>query len=196
MDRMGQRGKNGGGMTLQRIDRLNSPPIVGKYYLVPAIWFSWGGRKPHRWWPAIGRKHNDIQFFQFPHQHYHIDVRFANSQHIRDAGRYSTSELGALLSTPISNPVRFPEGPPSPQWRRMRCRRAEVPYPFLQAKAIKNINKHFSGLQCKRAKTGWICPHRNVRLGSIAPVNGVITCPLHGLCIDPVTGIVVGPPSP
>lgn len=47
------------------------------------------------------------------------------------------------------------------------------------------------GAQCKRAKSGWICPHRNFHVGSIKPnKHGRIICPLHGLQIDAETGIV------
>lgn len=36
-------------------------------------------------------------------------------------------------------------------------------------------------------------PHRKFSLGSIEPINGVITCPLHGMQIDAATGRALAP---
>ncbi len=50
----------------------------------------------------------------------------------------------------------------------------------------------FAGQECAAGKGGWICPHRKASLGSIQPVDGIITCPLHGLRIDAASGKVLG----
>lgn len=52
------------GTAIERADRLKAPPVLGRLYLVPVIKFEWGGyffRPPRgRWWPVMGRKHDDI----------------------------------------------------------------------------------------------------------------------------------------
>jgi hypothetical protein len=73
----------------------------------------------------------------------------------------------------------------------MKCTKSHVEYPFGEAEQVIKINKHWAGQQCDRSKFGWICPHRNVQLGSMAPIDGVITCPLHGMRINAETGVVL-----
>lgn len=53
------------------------------------------------------------------------------------------------------------------------------------------IQRHYAGAKCAKGKGGWVCPHQKASLGSIMPIDGVITCPLHGLKIDAETGIVI-----
>lgn len=62
---------------IERIDQLDAPPVIGKFYMVPATRWKWNctGRRK-KWWPVVGPKHNDVEFFNFPHQHFHTDVRF------------------------------------------------------------------------------------------------------------------------
>jgi hypothetical protein len=58
-----------------------------------------------------------------------------------------------------------------------------------------NMNTAFAGTQCRKGKRGFVCPHKLFPLGSVEPVAGVITCPLHGMRIDAATGVCLGPPE-
>lgn len=179
---------------MKRIDQLTTPPVVGKFYLVPAILWDWGQRgNPQHWWPVIGPKHNDIEFFNFTAKHYHVDPRFLTHRHkiYLSPSRYGSAEQ-TVLGQPLNN-RDLPEGPESPMWRKMKCSKSYVDYPFGETEQVIQINKHWAGQQCDRSKFGWICPHRNVHLGSVAAISGVITCPLHGMKIDAVTGKVLSP---
>lgn len=96
------------------------------------------------------------------------------------------------MAKPISS-KRWPDGPFKPRLRRMKCTLVELPYGFGNAIQIQKLNSHFSGHQCRKGKRGFVCPHKHLPLGSIAPIDGVITCPLHGLRVDAETGICLGP---
>lgn len=194
-------------MTLQRIDRMSEPPEVGKFYLVPAIAWEWRGLTdlPRNvgdlYWPVIGNKHNDIEFFNFENLHYHVDPRFFTKRHwskLYDRSSFAGSEENGKLLDALATPVNsssMPDGPPSPQLRRMRCSMSAIPYsPYAsRTRAVQALNKSFQGQKCSRGKLGWICPHRQVPLGSMTPVEGIITCPLHGMRVNASTGECIGP---
>lgn len=68
---------------------------------------------------------------------------------------------------------------------------SHIPYPHSGRPAVMAIQRHYAGAKCAKGKGGWVCPHQKASLGSIMPIDGVITCPLHGLKIDAETGIVI-----
>lgn len=179
---------------VERVDQLTAAPEVGRFYLVPAILWAWGGylSRPKSWWPVIGPKHDDLEFFQFKHKHYHVDPRFLTKRLKAQVypSRYGSAEQ-SVLGQPI-NSVALPEGPPPPVLRKMKCTLRFVDYPFGDTDPVMAINRHYAGQQCDQSKFGWICPHRNVQLGSIMPIGGVITCPFHGMRIDMVSGKCLG----
>jgi len=187
-------------MVLQRIDRLAEPPVVGLYYLVPAIRWrfraGWGSdpqEGARLWWPVIGPKHDDIEFFEFPYKHYHSDPRFFTRAHwSRMWDRREGGKMMDAIGAPL-NSISLPNGPRAPTLRRMRCTLDVIDYPAARSKPICEINAKFAGHQCDKGKSGWICPHRHVPLGSVKPIDGVITCFLHGMRIDAQTGQCLGP---
>lgn len=167
-------------MTIERIDRLTSPPVIGQFYLVPTIRYEWYSKI--RPWPVVGAIHNDSDRFSFPHDHYHLDLRF--------------TPAWALNMRPFASPLsELPgSGPlPSIEFKSVRCRRTMPTYPHHDRKEIIGIQRDFAGHQCASGKGGWICPHRKFSLGSIDPVDGIITCPLHGMQIDAATGRALAP---
>lgn len=185
---------------MERADKLTEPPIVGRYYLVPAI--PWKRKAPYGvdhndsdlWWPVIGPRHNDLEFFNFEHLHFHVDPRFLSKRHwqfVFDDGR--GGKLFSVLATPLSG-VNMPKGPRDPKLRKMCCSMDTVPSPewIAGSKQVIDLNRTFAGKQCARGKRGWVCPHRKIALGSVTPIDGVITCFLHGLRIDAETGRCLG----
>lgn len=197
-------------MTLPRADRLREPPIVGRYYSVPAIAWRWAGAFDQElaggdfFWPVLGNKHDDLEFFDFPHKHYHVDPRFFTNRHWAQLGdrKYDNEgkkldENGKLLTAlarPLSS-IHYSDWPPSPVFRRMRCSASGIIYSNWASRtvAVQSLNSKFAGKQCDSSVLGWICPHRQLALGSMEPVDGMITCPLHGLRIDATTGKCIGP---
>lgn len=171
---------------IKRVDQLKEPTIVGQYYIVPTIDEIWYGYRSH--WPVIGPPHTDIEFFNFELVHYHIDGRFLSKRQLDKAEGYGFPSV--IQSAPVHAP-RYTEGAklPHPVYKRLRCRSNHVEYVQHHQDPIKGIIAYYAGHQCDQGKAGWICPHRKASLGSINPINGIITCPLHGLQINAETGI-------
>lgn len=186
-------------MALERSDRLKAPPVLGRWYLVPTVFFAWrkfSGSPLEgegcQWWPVWGLKHDDIEHFDFPNQHYHVDPRFLTKRHWRHFGRGSRTKLADVQATPL-NSARLPDGPPKPVLRRMRCSMVHAQWRHHDAVTVDKLNRALAGQQCAKGKRGFVCPHKLFPLGSIEALDGVITCPLHGLRIDAETGKCLGP---
>lgn len=195
-------------MSPPRITSLATPPAIGRWYLVPTVEYPWLGDDGARPWPVFLPKHEDAEHLNFPWGHYHVDPRFLSSRdwarckgwsmpwgHAREG--WDRDGHAFTQRTPLNK--RAPAGSgveivPHPKvvWRRMRCARVEIPYQHHDKNGIQSIASAHEGRTCKRARSGWVCPHRPVPLGSIAPdAQGVITCPLHGLRIRATDGVVL-----
>jgi len=82
-------------MTIQRIDDLKEPPIVGRYYLVPCIKVTSAESLPVGFWPVTGPQHEDKEIIGFAWRHWHYDFRFlTHAQHLR-----KTLDRGSVLCT-------------------------------------------------------------------------------------------------
>lgn len=188
-------------MSLSHIDDISGPPIVGKFYMVPAILMERFNGQGELWWPITGPMHTDADHFNFPWPHYHVDARFLTTRHVRgsayDMGsRFTQCPYEAHLAAPVHakyaqtnrNPP-FPE-PPKPELRRMRCARTGTGYPYGTSDAVQGLRKDHAGDTARRNAEGHlICPHRGARLDQLVPdAEGVITCPLHGLRFNADTG--------
>ncbi|MBO0947338.1 Rieske (2Fe-2S) protein [Fibrella forsythiae] len=150
------------------------PYVVGKSYtvLVAVLASKWNGL---RYVPIIGPKHADDKILNFPHEHYHIDWRFVSPAAYADATfcRSAGAEFGQVLHTEGEvNEVQ------AIQKRRMYCFRDFGTFPV-------HIPPWYDRLQQAYQKTTLgpkrLCPHQGADLSSVAPVDGAITCPLHGL---------------
>jgi hypothetical protein len=163
---------------IERADRQTSPLVEGRFYLVPTVRAQWWGKVAD--WPVIGPLHNDGKIFHFKADHYHVDARFL-PRRWRKLYQVFTSPLSALVL-------------PAPVMRRRKCVRAHLEY-FVDLRRdtspLDVLRTMFAGQQCPQGKGGWICPHQKASLGSIKPVDGIITCPLHGLRIDAASGRVL-----
>lgn len=171
---------------MMRADRLTEPPVIGRYYLVPVIRAKWHYVEAD--WPVMGPLHADADFFDFRPEHYHVDARFFTKPQIdvAESGWYRLAE--DVQAVPLH---AYPGDPelPKPILKRRRCRFPQIPYEHGDKGAIKNLRKHYAGAQCQTGKGGWICPHRKFPLGSVQAIDGILTCPLHGLQFDAATGI-------
>ena len=195
-------------MTLQRADRLKEPPVVGEFYLVPAIRWVWGvlpwsereigvieamqSSRSAMWWPVWGSKHDDVEFFGFAQKHHHVDPRFFNRRHWARFGFAGRTKLADAQVKPL-NHIELPEGPPKPVLRKMRCTSSHSQWEHDDAIPVVKLNEHYSGQRCARGKRGFVCPHKLFPLGSVQAIDGVVTCPLHGLRIDAAPGKCIGP---
>lgn len=180
-------------MTLLAVN-AREPLVSGRYYDVPCIHYTWHNRLD--WWPVLGPRHKDKAFLGFDKWHYHIDGRFlAAAQRRKVLTQWTFTAIEGDVFSIIENfPLnqRDNDPPESPTMKRRKCWSAETGhYRHAGQPSIGKIAKHFSGRRCSRSTHGWVCPHQATPLGSIQPIDGVITCPLHGLRIDAQTGVVL-----
>lgn len=178
-------------MTAPDIRTLREPPVPGRYYMVPAVFFTWFGRET--WWPVLGPMHTDAEHLQFPHRHYHIDARFVTARMARALGFYDEIDV-ASQSYPLAqrhgSTDELPKG--RPLLRRMRCRTNDYPYHHHGQPNIAGLRLAYGDEGPDRraepirlADGRILCPHRKVDLSSFAPDgDGVVTCPLHGLMVQ------------
>lgn len=170
-------------MTIQRVTDLSGPPIVGERYTVPLVRYKWS-HFGERLWPVFLPQHNDAEFFDFPHPHYHLDPRFVSERVFRQ------SRTGDFFSWPLSW-RGDPQGPRLYSWASLPCLREMPPYPFITKGPVRALRAHYAMQRCAKGPNGWICPHRKTDLGSMrVDPDGTITCPLHGLRIIAKSGVV------
>jgi hypothetical protein len=186
-------------MTTPLLSELREPPVVGRFYMVPAIQYPWlDSVRGLQWWPVAGPLHDDRDFFDFPHLHYHVDMRFLTAHQeafvrlhgdqsiFRDelegsAGRFPLVQrgfTGAYMPPPKGRPPLI----------RRKCRRSERGnYQFEDVKQVVALNKHFCGRKAgaeplRLADGRILCPHRKYDLSQHTPdEKGLVVCPLHGL---------------
>ncbi|MFT4095912.1 MAG: Rieske 2Fe-2S domain-containing protein [Rhodoblastus sp.] len=176
-------------MAIERAENVTGELVVGKFYLVRAIFYPWYGHE--RWWPVLGPAHSDPEFFNFEQRHYHLDGRFLSDAALWPAPRSLYQPLAAVFNAPLATRDK---AVPRAERRKMKCARSKIEYLAVARKEVAALNSAFAGQQAKRAKTGWICPHRRALLNALpADAEGILTCPLHGLRIHDATGKCAGP---
>jgi hypothetical protein len=181
----------------------NTPYEIGKSYSVPTVRAYYLDRLDT--WPVIGPKHEDLEYINFDHQHYHFDFRFLTTvqlnrmrTHINYAG-YARDGDGALYSQVLilhdeRSVDRFPDihlnlELPHPVYKWLKCRRAMPDY-TVQPRWLSALSHAYAD---KSLVNGHICPHRGANLtGLVVGTDGCVTCPLHGLRWNMVTGKLVG----
>lgn len=168
-----------------RIDKMSAPPEVGKWYMVPCVLSKYPyqniSETISRFWPVIGSRHTDKEFFNFTSEHFHVDPRFISDRHLHLFSPSLANSIDAITVKPI-----IPIG--DVRLLRRKCHQNIVEYNHSRQPYVMQLCHAYAGVQCKKNEAGWVCPHRLTSLGSVAPVDGVITCFLHGLKIDASTG--------
>lgn len=168
---------------------------IGRSYKVPACAVKRFLASFDGFVPVIGPEHEDAEFLNFPHQHWHVDWRFASPRLWQRALEYfarvdSVTAEQMAYSLVLGRSVvadRFSIEIGDVQFRRMKCRRDFPAYPHHKARWQASLEAAYA---CKKLKNG-ICPHKGLPLHTIQPVDGVITCPGHGLRWNAATGALV-----
>jgi hypothetical protein len=167
---------------LARVQDVKHPLKVGNAYLVPCI-----VKEEHERiyiTPVINHPHTDRENGQ-AHIHYHVDYRFV--KHRSDKA----------FPTVINNHSRH--------YFVDDIRPSEEMHGKLEYFLLPVINEAFTGItpvefiSKSKLKHKCIhkgkCPHRGYDLSQVAPIDGKITCPLHGLEFDADTGKVLNAPK-
>lgn len=182
-------------MSFPRADELKTPPVVGKFYMVPCIW---AGRE---WWPITGPQHEDAEIIGFKTQHRHYDLRFVSplqmdrlcergwwkrALHWPDDAVQTEKSDGDAHSR-----VCIKIG--TPRYRRLKCWREQPPYQIDGVARLMWVAPLEQKLASAKVKCGK-CPHRGLPLESLPRVPGtdIVTCPGHGLRWDLKTGELHG----
>lgn len=142
---------------------------VGKYYRVPCTQTE-GSRK---WRSVFLPLHEDAAFINFPRYHYHEDPRFLDS---RDYKKFSFARV-------ICPTVGVPG---AAEYRLKKCQRVMPEYPQHMPWRLSLAHAF-----AKEKLRNDICPHKGTNLTTCSVVDGVVTCPGHGLRWNVTTGKLV-----
>ncbi len=135
--------------------------------------------------PILGPRHEDAAIIGFAFQHYHIDWRFVDDETLARLWSYEKpgdEPLHVLLLKP----------------ERVEMRSLTVQRQFSAFPTAKYLPALEAQYAEARLGSSRICPHKGADLALIAPVDGVVTCPLHGLRWCHTTGKLLprSTPSP
>ena len=173
------------------------PYVIGRRYPVTEVRSRWNGLV--RWFPVAGALHEDAEIIGFTHFHYHVDWRFVSSRlyarmHALCLHRQvDLFEAASVLSTNHDG-VFFATNPRNYETRvrRLVCKRERQAYPHHAADWLDPLKQRYAAACLTRG----VCPHRGYDLRNEAVVDGVVTCPLHGLRWDVASGRPVPAPPP
>jgi hypothetical protein len=162
----------------------NRAYIVGRRYRVPCV--SWQGYLT----PILGPMHEDAEHIGFKHQHWHIDFRFVSKQQWE-----GMRESYADYSRVHGKVITADKAESGVVYVRRKCLREmpvfprDIPDGGHGSMAVPWLSKLESAYADKRLNLNCMtCPHRGLPLDGIAPKNGVLVCPGHGLAWDVSTG--------
>lgn len=196
---------------------------VGRWYTVPVVRGIWRPyihlEQRVLWWPVLGPMHGDADHLNFPWLHFHVDYRFINARFARAVADPKLAYRQPLMTTHIV--PEWPDGDdhclslrlyphafrewinresseclkdvPRASWFRLarrRCKRHHQPHASIENFGRK-LYPSYAGTRIDPARP--VCPHKGTPLSSVAPVEGVLTCPLHGLAFCAKTGWALPP---
>ena len=167
------------------------------------------------WLPIIGHLHQDKEHLDFGYMHWHLDYRFVSKRLINRQGlrRIFTSPIMAVNLQPIGfedlyrnqrwkgnswskgggETDRRPSSDiPLELWYREKkslCKRQYEHLPEVDRMFERALCKHFANCKIDPAKP--VCPHKGFDLSNVPVIGGNITCPLHRLSFNAVTGKMV-----
>jgi hypothetical protein len=157
-------------------------PQIGDLFMVRTVRFARNGRIFI--WPVVDHIHTDEGYGQ-PNPHYHIDWRFMSQKIINEQRAWFALGLNPEIETeyfvPIMKDELIEEFYMEWEYLRDHC------FPKTQTfSALRDLMLQ-KGAKMKRMR----CPHHGTNLLSCKPVDGVVTCPQHGLKWNIKTGVLV-----
>jgi hypothetical protein len=170
---------------IERLGDLRKPPVAGAYYLVPTVDYLYFGRRSA--WPVLGPKHTDVEIFNFPAAHYHVDARFLSLNQVRFLkSRAMVDDINFVVGrSPLNyRGLELPKG--RPKLRVRKCRPPETAYLFSDQAPVQELRRLFGEPEAIRLDDGrLLCPHRRAEITTlIRDAEGFVTCPLHGLRVN------------
>jgi hypothetical protein len=185
-------------------------PVVGRPYLVPCVdlsiystqdWDYCGFRLAFRLRmltriPVIGHSHKDPEFpgAGGEKQHIHLDVRFMNEMELEvwdiTKRTLTNDNFNGFPTIPIV-PSFADERSLTPTLKSRYCKRLMPNYreAAFTGEYYQAFEDRFESSKIKLDKP--ICPHQGTPLGGISAVDGIVSCPTHGLGFCAKSGAMV-----
>lgn len=161
-----------------KIDEIKSPPIVGKFYLVPCVQLpdEVRGFNAGEWVPIVGGLHHD-QEIGTDELHYHQDWRFSNIE--------DTSPSEVIGVSYYFGEASFPSPDTEIKYFRKKCRReSDTRFRDYAWEITDQLEQLLENAKMDKLT----CPHRGANLASVPIKDGCVVCPLHGLKWSVTTG--------
>lgn len=158
-------------------------PQVGDFFMVRTVRFKRNGCIFY--WPVVDKSHADSPHEQ-PQSHYHIDWRFMPETEIVIQRNYyhhlypKWKELNAEYYAPIMEVDKLQEYFFKYEYLR------DFDFPL---NSFKHLEQEMLQKGCKMKKMK--CPHHGTNLISCKSIDGVVTCPQHGLRWNVKTGELI-----
>jgi len=176
---------------MEKIDELDAPPKIGRYYLVPSGLTEYFGFRTERktWWPLRGPSHKDPPL-RADFYHIHLDVRFLTKRQL-----HTVKQLYIFMSPGIyieNRDAPYNTTLPTDEllrldYRPMLCKRLDRRKNTPSAELIaKILYKTRPNMRMKKLK----CPHKGYDLRTVPEIKGCRTCPLHNLQFDDEGNVV------
>jgi hypothetical protein len=161
-------------------------PQIGDFFMVKTVKFKRNNVIFE--WPVFADSHTDEGVGQ-EKEHYHVDWRFMDNKYILEQRmtfrRHYPGGWGFATETenyaPILKEDMIEESIKS--WQYKRDFKLPNKYEFIE------VTKEMLACGAKMKKMR--CPHHGTNLTSCKPVDGVVTCPQHGLKWNVNTGELV-----
>lgn len=175
------------------VRKLTEPPVPGRWYQVPCVWWWKVEGKSRYFLPVLGDLHEDKDIIKVPGQHWHIDWRFVTPRMLAVMDWETVIEKGRCFGHALFQ--RHPEFQRYHEYgaRRMRCVRAMPEYKdevhrgytvrdgmsqTFKIPWLKALEAAFAGTRAECLR----CPHRGLPLNGLPVEPGnVVTCRGHGL---------------
>lgn len=164
--------------TILKVEDVKRPLVKGEKYSVLCIVKQHEGKLNIT--PVINHPHDDIENGQ-PEEHYHVDYRFV--KHKND--KHFPTVINKHSKHYFVDRTRLVVGIDGELERFIL---PVINEDFTGITPVDLIGK--SNLSHKCINKGK-CPHRGYDLSQTPPINGKITCPLHGLEFDAVSGEIL-----
>jgi hypothetical protein len=167
---------------MQRVADLKTEPVVGRTYLVTCVPLYVRDRirqKRRDWIPVLGPRHEDRDFIDFPHSHWHYDLRFVPEWYFGPTA--ATRPCGAVSSADFTRVLVRSDGPV--RIKRRKCLRRMPRYPAVELSFLPALEFAYAAATVTVTAAGCrLCPHRGLPLDGLPPEpGGVVTCRGHGL---------------
>lgn len=190
---------------MERVVELLSAPIIGQKYMVPCIEVTNCVYEIDIVVPVMGKQHRDpVLGGQAAMSHIHIDQRFVTEDQMKGLFRrtagdlYPNDETGYITVFAVASSdgetqrvfeVEKECLREMPGFTHRRRSSQGIKTYWHLGQSLDHFGRFEDTMDGKVLKgTCKVCPHHGIPLGSITPIDGVITCPGHFLDWDAKTG--------